>query len=86
MARLTKFLHETKTGSTDIPAIEHIRGADAAKLICSGSFTDDAGFDTVEAERLGVKIREVVSITPSDNGTIIKKGSQIKKLTRFSRT
>lgn len=53
------------------PGVETISGARAAELL-SASMTGDIsviGFDETEASRLGVKLHEVVSVTPDDHGT-----------------
>jgi hypothetical protein len=42
----------------------------AAALISSSSFEEYAGFDEVEADRLGVKLGQIVSIAPDDTGEI----------------
>ena len=51
-------------------AFETISGSRAAEMITTGSFEDTSivGFDEVEAGRLGVKLHQVVSVTPDDNG------------------
>lgn len=51
--------------------LETISGARAAENITTSTTEDPkvVGFDEVEAARLGVKLQQTVSVTPSDNGT-----------------
>ena len=51
-------------------SIETITGAKAAEIIASSVFEDlsTVGFDETEASRLGIRPRQVVSVTPDDNG------------------
>ena len=50
--------------------LDTISGAQAAENITSSVVEDlkVVGFDEVEAARLGVKLRQTVSVTPADNG------------------
>jgi hypothetical protein len=52
------------------PAAMKISGTDAAKLIASADFEpyNVVGFDTREAERLGLKAGQQVAIAPDDSG------------------
>ena len=54
-------------------AFETLDGERAAKMITS-SVTEDlsvVGFDDVEASRLGVKLGQIVAVTPDDNGAFL---------------
>ncbi|RPD66735.1 hypothetical protein L226DRAFT_498293 [Lentinus tigrinus ALCF2SS1-7] len=53
-----------------------IPGAQAAENITSSVAEDPkvVGFDEVEASRLGVKLQQIVSVTPSDNGKVATIG------------
>ena len=50
--------------------LDTISGAQAAENITSSIAEDPkvVGFDEVEAARLGVKLKQTVSVTPADNG------------------
>lgn len=61
---MNKYLQATG----DVPAFQKINGNDAAKIITSASFNDDVSFDTVEAQRLGVELGQIVSVAPDDTG------------------
>jgi hypothetical protein len=66
---MTKFLQENR--NPDAPAFQKVTDVDAAKLIGVSSFDDYVGFDKVEAERLGIKLGQIVSIAPDDTGKIL---------------
>lgn len=60
--------------------LDNISGARAAEIIASSSAPEDpsiVGFDAVEAARLGIERGQVVSVTPSDNGTcgVLRSGA-----------
>lgn len=63
---MSKYLQATS--NTDIPAFQKIDGHDAAQIIMSASFNDDVGFDTVEAQRLGLELGQMISVAPDDTG------------------
>lgn len=50
---------------------DKITGEEAARLICSLTRIDSesVGFDQAGAARLGLKLGELASVTPTDNGT-----------------
>lgn len=66
IARMSKYLE----GNTN-PEIPTISGHDAAKIITSGLFEDDVGFDIVEGQRLGLELGQIISIAPDDTGRLL---------------
>jgi hypothetical protein len=63
---MTNFLQEKS--KSNVAPVTSLTGDEAAKLIGSGSFEDCAGFDDLEASRLGVKVGQIVSVVPNDTG------------------
>ena len=59
--------HAAMRGKSGIIPVD---GAQAAGMIASSTAVDlsTIGFDQTEASRLGVKLHEMVSVTPDDNG------------------
>jgi len=67
ISRMTEFLEQNRKPNE--PAFQKMTSVDAAKLIgASLSFDDDIGFNETEAERLGIKLGQTVSIAPDDTG------------------
>lgn len=48
--------------------VEKVTSEQALRLIREGDVEEHAGFDTVEAERLGLTIAQTVAVTPTDTG------------------
>ncbi|KAJ7283692.1 hypothetical protein C8J57DRAFT_1293289 [Mycena rebaudengoi] len=67
LVRMSAYLQRLKQSQ---PAAMKISGTDAAKLIASADFEpyNVVGFDTREAERLGLKAGQQVAIAPDDSG------------------
>ncbi|KIP07677.1 hypothetical protein PHLGIDRAFT_29881 [Phlebiopsis gigantea 11061_1 CR5-6] len=71
--------HLAQADKAGVAKVEKISGTDAAKVICSSSYenVDSIGFDTAEANRLGVKQGDFVSIVPTDLGKVPTLGRLI---------
>lgn len=62
----------SKAQKDDVAPVTKITGQEAAKAICSSPHIDSrvpVGFNEDEANRFGVKLGQMVSVTPTDNGT-----------------
>ncbi|KAJ6614280.1 hypothetical protein B0H10DRAFT_2045500 [Mycena sp. CBHHK59/15] len=81
LSRLTAYLERLRQNQ---PAVLKIAGDKAAALITSGAFEpyDVVGFDSREAERLGLKVGDQVSISPDDTG---RKFTTVGKLVALNR-
>ncbi|KAI0353460.1 hypothetical protein OH77DRAFT_1457917 [Trametes cingulata] len=68
-----------KIGSQQKTVLDNISGARAAEIIHSSVWEDPktVGFDETEAIRLGIKLHQVVSVTPSDNGKVPTVGKVV---------
>ncbi|KAJ3559212.1 hypothetical protein NM688_g478 [Phlebia brevispora] len=71
LARVADYLAREQKSNT--APFEKISGDDAASIICSSPSIDSenlVGFNDVDANRFGLKSRQMVSVTPTDNGKV----------------
>lgn len=80
LSRMKNFM-EANSKSNAAP-VTALTPAAAAALITSGSFEDHAGFDSVEADRLGVKLGQTVSVAPNDTGKTHSTSGKLLGLNR----
>jgi len=63
---------KTVQGSNVAP-VQKMTSEQALKLVQEGDVEDRAGFDALEAERLGLRPGQTVSVTPTDSGRWIPR-------------
>ena len=70
IARMSAFI--AKEGAAHTVILDNISGERAAELITSSVSGDlnIVNFDEIEASRLKIKLRELVSVAPTDNGIL----------------
>lgn len=69
ISRMTEYVVAAHTECK--PVLGNISGARAAEIITASTAESPrtVGFDQTEASRLGIKLNEMVSVTPDDNGS-----------------
>lgn len=56
------------TRSSNVAVVEKLTSEQALKLVQEGDVENHAGFDALEAERLGLTPGRTVAVTPTDSG------------------